>query len=703
MSGDQDRFDAFLDALRSRVQDQALEAVEDGTEGVAIGFRENAFTEVVLRQLEDLGQVPGGDVCFFERRLGHGIGKVNAWYVDEEGGQIDLTTTVYRGIGTPARVTATELTQVVQRAARVYDEATRAIHREMEPASPEYDMMERLHQIRPEITQVRVIVLVDGIAADLGSIDFRGKRLQVQVEVWDLRRLFRLTSSGVPYEATRIDIAERLGEPLACLEMPESEADYRSYLAIIPGTLLHALYQTYGSRLLELNVRSFLQARAKVNRGIRDTLQNDPARFLAYNNGISATAEGVEVTRRADGSLGITHVTGLQIVNGGQTVASIHRARERDRVDLSDVYVQAKLSIVRPEQIDTLVPLISRYANTQNRVNEADFSANHPFHVRLQQLAETIWAPGETSRWFYERARGQYEVARSREGTTTAKLRRFDQAAPTSQRFDKVELAKYLNAWDQLPHIVSRGGQKNFVALMERLARTHRSDWEPDAGYFRSVIAQAIIFRSAAKISRQMKFAYPAAALAYTVSLLSYRTAGRLDLSGIWAAQQISPAIEATLRNWMPEIHGEIVESAGGRNVTEWAKREEAWRHLQTLALRLSADLEDELAEGQPLPTVGSSAGKRGTDLTHEDRENIARVMQITPEQWVRISGWGARTGELREWQVGIATTLASYAAGGWTKVPSKKQAVQGLEILRMVEEGELFGDEIADGSMSTQ
>jgi hypothetical protein len=698
VSSDQDRFDAFLDALRARVQDQAIDDGEDGSDGVAIGFREDAFTEVILRQLEDLGQVPGGDVCFFERRLGQGIGKVNAWYVDEEAGQVDLFATVYRGLGPPTSVTTTELTQVVQRAARLYDESSRAIHREMEPASPAYDMMERLHEVRPDITQVRVIVLVDGTAAELGSIDFRGKRLHVQVEVWDLRRLFRLASSGVPYEATRIDIAELMGEPLACLEMPESQADYRSYLAIIPGTLLHALYQTYGSRLLELNVRSFLQARKKVNSGIRKTLQNEPARFLAYNNGISATAEGVEVTRRGDGALGITHITGLQIVNGGQTVASIHRARERDRADLSDVYVQAKLSIVRPEQIDTLVPLISRYANTQNKVDEADFSANHPFHVRLQQLAETTWTPGETSRWFYERARGQYEVARARDGTTTARLRRFDQATPTSQRFDKVDLAKYLNAWDQLPHIVSRGGQKNFIALMERLAKTHRADWEPDAGYFRSVVAQAIIFRSAARIAKQMKLpGYAANAVAYTVSLLSYRTAGRLDLAGIWAAQQLSPALEATLHEWMPEVHAEIIDSAGARNVTEWAKREEAWRHIQTLPLRLSADLEDELAEGQPLPTVGDSAGKKGLDLTHEDRENIARVMQISADQWVRISGWGARTGEIPEWQVGLAISLAGYAAGGWAKVPSKKQATHAMTILKSAEDGDVLAEEDAD------
>ena len=688
MSTDQERVGEFIANLRSRVNDRAIEAAEDESGAVPMGFREEAFTAVVLEMLEDLGQVSGGDICHFDRRLGRGIGKLNAWNVDEENGQVDLFTTIFRGLENPTNINATDLSQAIRRAAHVYAEAHSGIHEQMEPASPDYDMMQRLHEVWPSITRLRVIVIADGTAADLGKVDFDTKRLEVRVEVWDLRRLFRLSASGLPYEATKIDLVERLGGPLPCLPMPESSADYGCYLAIIPGDLLHSLYHAYGARLLELNVRSFLQARGKVNRGIRDTLKAEPARFLAYNNGISATAESVELAGCADGSPGITHITGLQIVNGGQTVASIHRARERDRVELKDVFVQAKLSIVRPEHIETLVPLISRYANTQNKVNEADFSANHPFHVRLQQLSGAVWTPGEQSRWFYERARGQYEVARAREGDTAARLKRFEQANPPRQRFDKVDLAKYLNAWAGFPHLVSRGGQKNFVHLMERLARSHREDWEPDPDFYRQLVAQAIIFKRAEKTGRQHKFSgYIANAVAYTVALISYRTAGRLDLEEVWSAQSVSAALDETIREWMPQVHAGIVESAGSRNVTEWAKKEECWRHIQTLPVHLAPEMEAELADGQPLPTVGDQAGQRGVNLTPLDRENIARVMQISPEQWIGISGWGARSNRLQGWQIGIATTLAGYAATGWAKVPSKKQALQAAEILRIAEE----------------
>lgn len=259
--------------------------------------------------------------------------------------------------------------------------------------------------------------------------------------------------------------------------------------------------------------------------------------------------------------------------------------------------------------------------------------------------------------------------------------------APAARRFDKVLLAKYANSWASLPHIVSRGAQKNFVHFMERLAKQRPVSWGPDEDYYKDLIARAIIFKKAEKCARQHKFpAYRANAVAYTVALVSFRTAGRVDLSRIWTEQDCSAAIGATLYEWMPLVYDEIVESAGERNVTEWCKAEDCWRNMQTLNVSVSDALEDELSEGQPLPTVGNRRHQRGLGLSAEDRENIARVMQVTPEGWLHLIGWGSRSQKLRGWQIGIATTLAGYSATSWTKVPSKKQAKQGKEILHVAE-----------------
>ena len=304
----------------------------------------------------------------------------------------------------------------------------------------------------------------------------------------------------------------------------QDDSDYQTILAVVPGDVLMDVYGEYGSRLLQLNVRSFLQARGKVNQGIRRTILDEPDRFLAYNNGISATASAVKLTSMPDGGLGIQSLDNLQIVNGGQTTASLYHAAVKDRANIDHIQVQMKLTVVEPDRLDEIVPLISRYANSQNKVNEADFSANHPFHVEIEKLSRTIWAPAadgtqRQTRWFYERARGQYQDALSRAGTP-ARQRQFKETHPAAQRFAKTDLAKFEMAWDRLPHLVSLGAQKCFREFTIRL--TDRADQSVDQAYFANLIAKAILFRRTEKLVSTLQLGgYRANVVAYVVALLS--------------------------------------------------------------------------------------------------------------------------------------------------------------------------------------
>ena len=688
MSVDSHELSAFLAQLHARVSDRSTEVTGDpGEEVLGAAFREAAFTQVVLEMLEDLGQVSGAEDCFFEKLVGRQKVRVNGWNFEEDDAQLDIVTTILREPDSSPTVPRGELLRAARQASYLIPVAAREFHKEVEPASDVFAMLQRVHEVIDRIEQVRLIVLVDGTAVDPGGLEVDLDGVEIRIDVWDHQRLFLAQASGLPYEPITIDIEEWLGESLPCLEVPPETADYRAYLAIVPGTLLHNLYHEFGSRLLELNVRSFLMLRGKVNKGIRKTILEQPERFMAYNNGLCITAGSLDLTDCPDGGMAIRGITAMQIVNGGQTVATIHRAGHVDRADLSRVFVQAKITVVNEEQIGTLVPLVSRFANSQNKVSEADFSANSKYHVKLQQLSETVWCPGEATRWFYERARGQYQVARAREGTTQMRKKAFDSRTPSKQKFDKVQLAKYANTWSQLPHVVSRGGQKNFVAFTQRLAREHDDDWEPDTAYYTEVVAKAIVYKTAEKIARRHAFTgYRANAVAYTVALFSWRTAGRVDLSAIWGARQVSAAHESVLHDWMPEIHEVIVQTAGDRNVTEWCKREECWREIQTIDLNLPRELLDELSEGQPLPNVGARSGQAGK-LSEEDRESIARVMQAGPETWLHVVKWGTSSGKLKTWEHGIATTLASYAAMEWAKVPSAKQAKHGVRMLAAAEE----------------
>src|SRR6185437_6816110 len=263
--------------------------------------------------------------------------------------------------------------------------------------------------------------------------------LRIQFQIWDMERLFRNLAAGRPHEAIEINLEEMLGEGLACLPLPATEEDYQAYLCVVPGDLLYRMYDEYGPRLLELNVRSFLQARGKVNRGIATTIREEPGHFFPYNNGLSMTAAEVRIKPLKGDRQGLTYIRGLQIVNGGQTTASIHRARKTDGEDLSRVFVQAKITVVDGDKLEEMVPKISRYANSQNVVNEADFSANHPYHIEIERLAATTWIPGEQGRWFYERARGQYQVAKAKAARTPAQKKLFERQTPSGRRFAKTD------------------------------------------------------------------------------------------------------------------------------------------------------------------------------------------------------------------------------------------------------------------------
>ena len=437
---------------------------------------------------------------------------------------------------------------------------------------------------------MRLFLFTDGLTTLQTKKNQVKDGVNYSFNIWDLRRTYRCVTSGQKREAIEINFQTQYGSVIPCLAMPESQADYSAYVAIIPGEILCKIYAEYGSRLLERNVRSFLQAKGNVNKGIRQTILKEPYRFLAYNNGISATAEAVQLVDLPNGGQGIAEIRDFQIVNGGQTTASLYQAVRKDKADLSGIYVQTKLTVVERDRMDEIVPLISRYANNQNKVSEADFSANDPFHIRIEELSRTIWAPAvdgtqRQTRWFYERARGQYADAKNRE-STPAKQKAFTLAHPTAQKFTKTDLAKFEHTWDQLPHVVSLGAQKNFAKFIVGLAEKNRP--EPDEIYFHRLVAKAILFKNAERIIQDERFGgYRANIVTYTLAYLSYRTDQRIDLNWIWRHQGIPPDLQQMIATLSRKVHQVITTPPDGRNVTEWCKKEACWQAVQRIQVEI--------------------------------------------------------------------------------------------------------------------
>ena len=336
----------------------------------------------------------------------------------------------------------------------------------------------------------------------------------------------------------------------------------------------------------------------------RETIKSEPHMFLAYNNGIAATADHIELdeTRHF-----IRHISNLQIVNGGQTTASIYNTAKKDKADISDILVQVKLSVIKDkDQYAEIVSRISRYANTQNKVNDADFSANNPALVEIERISRYIFAPATPTNnlqtaWFFERARGQYKTLRAKEGFTKSRQKAFDLKYPKKQAVTKVELAKYVNAWQETyngrnlaigPHIVVRGNEKNYA----RFINYNLPDVKHiDVAWFEDMIAKAILFKAAdkrygTKLTGDHIGELKQVVVPYTLSLLNIITEGRLDLYRIWKNQSISSALSDFIYDLMKQVNEFILNESPVSHYIEWAKKEECWLKVRSNEWAYSLD-----------------------------------------------------------------------------------------------------------------
>ena len=508
---------------------------------------------------------------------------------------------------------------------------------------------------------------------------------EISFSIWDIDRLYRCVSSGKMRETIEIDFEEKFGVTIPCIENNTCNK-YNVYLAIISGEHLAALYDEYRDRLLEKNVRSFLQVKGNVNKGIRDTLRDEPDMFLAYNNGISVTAESVEIVRDENGKPSIQSIRDMQIVNGGQTTASIFNAKHDKKIaaDLSKVYVQMKVSVITSiEAMDEIVPRISAFANTQNKIQVADFSANDPYHRRIEELSRTIWAPAVNGakplNWFYERARGQYADMLSRE-TTVLRRKKYKETHPL---FTKTDLAKFGNSWDQLPYYVSEGAQKNFRRFTLRL--NDNKGINPDERYYQNLIAKAILFRSTEKLVQQQQYGgYRANIVTYTVAFLSYKTGQRINLEKIWKEQKISSEMEKAIIGISAIVREIIINPPGGANIGEWSKKEKCWNIIKECDYAVSKELQAELIEVGYIPTKTMPTNSIDS-LTEEDKQLIDQTAQVLPETWFALSKWAKETNNFQPWLRSMLFSVGTLIGRG--RKPSIKQAKHAMKALETAKE----------------
>jgi hypothetical protein len=587
------------------------------------------FTDDLLREAEVSGEPQ--QACFFQmyadaasengdcsdliytpvRRDGTRGYQIDGYAIDPDQGELHVTICDFRDEEQLESLIHSQIETLFRRAERFVTTALAGdLLPQLEETSPEFEAYYPIYKYRKSIRRIRLIIFSNArFASRKKSVD--AKEVDGRTIIYnllDFTRYTDITKARGGTEPIEIDIAELGGEALPCLLAHTEGSNYQSFLVVIPGELLAQIYGRYGPRLLEQNVRTFLQARTKVNRGIIDTVGNAPEMFFAYNNGITATASGVTLEELPDGGSAIRTLQNLQIVNGAQTTASVLYAKDRNGADLSRVYIQMKLSVVDEELIDEVVPKISRYANTQNRISEADFFAGHPFHLEMEKISRRLSAPQKagsmsTSKWFYERARGQYkdQVAYG----SPAVRRRFEAEFPKGQVVVKTDLAKYELTFARRPDTVSRGAQKCFLDFADTVDKA----WDAKQGdfneaYFKERMAKAIVFRwTDSMVARSDWYkedrGYKAQTVTYCLALLAEKISQNrkhIDFQKIWNLQDVPEGMKAAIELLAPMVAQKIRQTPDGvKNVGEYCKQQACWAAVSTITTELPSKIKDSL------------------------------------------------------------------------------------------------------------
>ena len=653
-------------------------------------FLEAEFALNASRELEESGAVEGFEPCHYKAPRGM---RVDGYWFNDDGISIDLFIVDFSNRENLESLTRTDVDALFRRIENFFTaSAEKSLYSELEETSLGYGLARDISSRGICFTKVNFYLLSERkLSEKLQAIeDKQYQHWNFCYQIWDISRLHRIrTSRGVKEELV-INFETMFGKGIQCLPAHIESADYESYLMVMPATILGELYGKYGDRLLEQNVRCFLQARGKVNKGIRSTIISDPEMFFAYNNGITATAREV-ITETKDDGIYIKEIRDLQVVNGGQTTASLFHTSRKDKVSLEKIFVQMKLSVVDGEKGEEVIPKISEYANTQNKVNAADFFSNHPFHLRMEEFSRRLWVPPQQgalreSKWFYERARGQYADAQAK--LSNAEKKKFQAEFPSSQMFTKTDLSKFENVWDDKPTYVNLGAQKNFAQYAGRIGK----EWSknPDKFnefYYKQAIARAVIFRKTEKLVSYQPWyngGYRANIVAYTLALLSKLCADSgksFDFMKVWEAQDVSKVVRSALETTARIVSNDIMAPVDSiSNISEWCKKAACWDRLQDRTVELKSTLSQQflnsLVEKDAVEDEVKSAIKDQKVICGIEAQR--KVIEIPAVKWQQIMTEGIRRGIFSPKEVDILKIAAQIPK----KIPSDKQSVILVNIL---------------------
>lgn len=576
------------------VNDKILEFYKEFQDEVLTYVKENspistntAFKTLFLSYLTEAGETLVSDCMLVDFKKDSENMKLDGYAFSEYFRSLTLLVSKYQAKPIPEKIKKTEIDKLLKKVLKFYKTCGTNDFEALEESSDGYQAYKFIKSHKADIETVNIILLTNDETIQYIPNDVHYGKITVRFDVWDIERLYQSVLGGTAVERQLVvKLKKKYGESLPLIKVKGDNEIYDCYIGVISGELLARIYETEGQDLIQKNVRSFLQAIGKVNKGIKVSLANEPQMFMAYNNGISTIAESIAVDEgRSSGDIvNITEITGWQIVNGGQTTASIYNAYKA-KLPLEQVNVQIKLSVIKQkDRAEEIIHNISKYANSQNKINMSDFNANDAYHVKMERLSRATPIPvakgKSTDYWFYERARGQYLVELNRQPTAAAK-KEFKSRCPKNRCISKTVAAKCVMTYRGYPDIVSKGLETSFIYFSDMVSKGEVPE-SSEQSYI-EMIAKVILFNSCDEIIKNLKFGgFKAQQDYYTVALFGKYYSDLFDPLEIWNRQSINAETAKTIEELAYFVWNHFQNpTVPGVNIGQWCKKEECWELLQ--------------------------------------------------------------------------------------------------------------------------
>jgi len=567
-----------------------VERYKDEVLDVALGTADSPkdeLTRMVVSYIQAMGDVDQVEFCSYNN--GRGVA-LDGWGFngDEDLISVDLFLSVYKDPDAEKgkNINGGEIEKYFNWLSKFFklSHEGKMLSKIQDTKSDLYQVAE-LIQSTQKIDRIRLFLLTNAIAPFNYEKDTEELEDGTTCEyiIWDAKRVMRQHNIISGKDPIIVDFDAEYNSPLPCIQMPDVSENVACYLCVIPGTVLSQIYHKYHQQILEQNVRTFLQFKGASNKGIRDTMIGhkatyreklkgiedsapEPDMFFSYNNGISTTAADITI-RKGDNGMEIVRIKDWQIVNGGQTTASISTVMKMKGVNitqLSKIFVAMKVSVIKDkDKQSSIVQKISRYANTQSAVKKSDFNINEPFLIDIENQSRQEWCKTPSgkpvNKWFFERTRGQY-LDKANRNNTAATEREFYAEYPKGQMFDKTMLSKFMMAWMEFPASVCKGGENNYAVFFNRIKTL---GIKFDANVYRRTVAKGILFKAIDAYYGKDGISLPgykSNMVAYTLSALGYLSGKKLDLVSIWNEQYVmNPVMQTTMTIDIYSVYAKLI------------------------------------------------------------------------------------------------------------------------------------------------